>query len=74
MDLLNGTSPAVGFPIKTKTNGLVASKKWVQVKNVIKHICFLIFNMKIQHDSHLSTSCYVITSPRRGDFSLCQLS
>lgn len=32
------------------------------------------FKMKIQHDSHLSTSCNVITSPRRGDFSQCQLT
>lgn len=32
------------------------------------------FKMKIQHDPHLSTPCNVITSPRRGDFSQCQLT
>lgn len=35
---------------------------------------FLIFNMKIQHDSRLGASYNVITSPKRGDFSRCQLA
>lgn len=32
------------------------------------------FNMKIHPDSHLCTSYNVITSPRRRDFSQCQLT